>query len=296
MGDGGKEREIVRIECDIIRDLMPLYAEKMVSEKSGEAVEEHLRECEQCREIYEKMSAPAPRTQFQTRPQESFRKYVRKKKWGYGLKVALLTLAGVAAVLLLRFALTGGLIGLLALDGELAEAEVDTDINHYERYMGETAEEKYRGKLGVDDSIFPAQITADMQVLDYKMVYYDPWDRQYLSYLAVEYEGTRYDAELARLENCAQDAYAGYYGAQGFDPAYRVLAAEVDDSAYCGMVYALGAEDNRIIYVEILFCNYFMDLEYEEYIDTAYLPIGFNAVRGNPYREEYYTAVFGRRP
>ena len=75
-----------------------------------------------------------------------------------------------------------------------------------------------------------------------------------------------------------------------------MLAAEVDDSAYCGMVYALGAEDNRIIYVEILFCNYFMDLEYEEYINTAYLPIGFNAARGNPYREEYYTAVFGRRP
>lgn len=286
----------MRMECDIIRDLMPLYAEKVASVKSGEAVEEHMRECTECRRIYENMLAPAPQAQFQTQPQESFRKYVRKKKWGYGLKVALLTLAGVAAVLLLRFALTGGLIGLLALDGELAETEVDTDIGHYERYMGETAEEKYRGKLGVDDSIFPQEITADMGVPDYKMVYYDPWDRQYLSYLVVEYGEEQYAAELARLADCAQDEYAGYYGAQGFAPAYQVLAMEVDDSAYHGLVYALGAEDNRIIYVEILFCNYYMDLEYEEYIDTAYLPIGFNAAPGNPHREEYYTAVFGHRP
>ena len=286
----------MRMECDIIRDLMPLYAEKMTSARSGEAVEEHLRECPECREIYENMVAPAPQMQFHTQPQESFRKYVRKKKWGYGLKVFLLTLAGVAAVLLLRFALVGGAIGLLVLDGELAEVEVDTDISHYERYMGETAEKKYRGKLGVDDSIFPAEITADMYVPDYKMVYYNPWDPQYLSYLVVEYEDADYAAELARLESCTQDAYTGFYGTQGFEQGYEVLAAEIDDHNYHGLVYALGAGNNRIIYVEILFCNYFMDLEYEEYIDSAYLPIGFNAAKGNPYREEYYTAVFGKKP
>lgn len=286
----------MKMECDVIRDLMPLCAEKIASEKSSEAVQEHVRECSECRRIYENMLSPAPQAQFQTRPQESFRRYIRKKKWGYGLKVALLTLAGVAAVLLLRFVLVGGAIGLLALDSERAEAEVDTDVRHYERYMGETAEEKYRGKLGVDDSIFPEEITTDMHVLDYKMVYYNPWDRQYLSYLVVEYGEAQYAAELARLEACVQDEYAGFYGAQGFDPAYQVLAMEVDDSAYHGLVYALGAEDNQIIYVELLFCNYFMDLEYQEYIDAAYLPIGFNAATGNPYREEYYTAVFGHRP
>lgn len=286
----------MRMECDIIRDLMPLCAEKVASVKSGEAVEEHVRECSECRRIYENMLSPAPQAQFQTRPQESFRRYVRKKKRRYGLKVVLLTLAGVAAILLLRFALVGGLVGLLALYGEQAEAEVDTDISHYERYMGETAEEKYRGKLGVDDSIFPKEITEDMYVPDYKMVYYDPWDRQYLSYLVVEYGDAQYAAELARLESCAQDEYVGFYGAQSFDSAYQVLAMEVDDSAYHGLVYALGAEDNRIVYVEMLFCNYFMDLEYQEYIDDAYLPIGFNAASGNPYREEYYTVVFGHRP
>ena len=32
----------MKIACEIIRDLLPLYAEDMVSEKSKEAVEEHL--------------------------------------------------------------------------------------------------------------------------------------------------------------------------------------------------------------------------------------------------------------
>lgn len=276
----------MRMECDIIRDLMPLYAERMVSAKSGEAVEEHLGECPECRRIYENMITPAPQVQFQTQPQESFRRYVKKKKWGYGLKVALATLAGVAAVMLLRFALVGGLIAFLALDGRAAPVEVDTDVSHYRQYMGETAEKKYKGKLGVDDNIFPEEITVDMNVLDYKMVYYNPWDPQYLSYLVVEYEDGAYAAELDRLEGCGLDAYAGFYGAQGFDPAYEVLAAEIDDRNYHGLVYALGAENTRIVYVEILFCNYFMDLEYEEYIDTAYLPVGFDAARGNSQRKE----------
>lgn len=40
----------------------------------------------------------------------------------------------------------------------------------------------------------------------------------------------------------------------------------------------------RIIYVEIIFCNYFMDLDYKEYVKEAYLPEGFDATRENAYR------------
>ncbi len=277
----------MRMECDIIRDLMPLYAEKMASAKSGEAVEEHLSECPECRKVYENMLAPAPQVQFQTQPQESFQKYVRRKKRNYGLKVALITLTAVFTVIVVYFTVVVKIISfLLALTMETAQVEVDTDVTHYGQYMGETAEEKYQGKLGVDDSIFPEEITGDMRVLDYKMVYYNPWDPQYLSYLVVEYGDADYAAELDRLAECAQEEYTGFYEAQGFDQAYEVLAMEIDEHNYHGLVYALGAEDNRIIYVEILFCNYFMDLEYEEYIDAAYLPIGFDAASGNSQRRE----------
>ena len=36
-------------ECSIVRDLLPLYVEQMVSAETGEFVEEHLEGCEACR-------------------------------------------------------------------------------------------------------------------------------------------------------------------------------------------------------------------------------------------------------
>ncbi len=38
-----------------------------------------------------------------------------------------------------------------------------------------------------------------------------------------------------------------------------------------------------IIYVELIFCNYFYDLEYNKYININYLPDGFDATLDNSY-------------
>lgn len=40
----------MKLNCEIIRDLLPLYSDKVCSEESKAAVEEHLKECEPCRE------------------------------------------------------------------------------------------------------------------------------------------------------------------------------------------------------------------------------------------------------
>ena len=45
----------MKLSCDIIRDLMPLYAEELASADSREAVEGHLLGCESCRKVYEDM-------------------------------------------------------------------------------------------------------------------------------------------------------------------------------------------------------------------------------------------------
>ena len=45
----------MKLSCDIIRDLLPLYAEELASGDSQEAVREHLDGCEDCRRTYEKM-------------------------------------------------------------------------------------------------------------------------------------------------------------------------------------------------------------------------------------------------
>lgn len=50
----------MRNECNIIRDLLPLYAENMVSSDTADFVEEHLNGCETCRKEYEKTKEPQP--------------------------------------------------------------------------------------------------------------------------------------------------------------------------------------------------------------------------------------------
>lgn len=38
----------MKVPCDVIRDLLPLYADEACSEESGKMVEEHLQECPDC--------------------------------------------------------------------------------------------------------------------------------------------------------------------------------------------------------------------------------------------------------
>lgn len=45
----------MKLSCDIIRDLLPLYAEELASGDSRAAVEEHLCGCEECRSAYAEM-------------------------------------------------------------------------------------------------------------------------------------------------------------------------------------------------------------------------------------------------
>ncbi|MDD3414104.1 MAG: hypothetical protein PHY47_08895 [Lachnospiraceae bacterium] len=187
-------------------------------------------------------------------------------------------------IVIIRLMVIAFAMGFLALAGETAQIEEDTDVSHYEQYMGEDAEEEYSNKWGMDESIFPSEITDEMDIKDYKMVYYNPWDAQYLSYLVVEYDDEAYQSEVSRLENYPSKKYLGYYGAEGFDESYELLA--MNAHSYQGFVYALTDGEDEIIYVEVIFCNYFMDLDYEDYIDTDYLPIGFDATTDNPYRKK----------
>ncbi|MCH5198148.1 MAG: zf-HC2 domain-containing protein [Oscillospiraceae bacterium] len=50
----------MRNECNIIRDILPLYAEDMVSSDTLDFVEEHLKTCEECKKELKKAKEPQP--------------------------------------------------------------------------------------------------------------------------------------------------------------------------------------------------------------------------------------------
>ena len=189
----------------------------------------------------------------------------------------------IITLLLLTFLLRAFLMtGILFLISKSAKVEVNTDITKYNDYIGENAKEEYKNKWDMKEEIFPKKVD-NLNVLDYKMVYYNLWDAEYLSYLVVDYDEASYQEERNRLEKLGIENYVGYYGVTGFTN-YKLLAMTAD--AYQGFVYAITDEKEKIIYVEIIFCNYFMDLDYKKYMKEEYFPDNFDAKLDNAYQRK----------
>lgn len=46
------------MNCNIVKDLIPLYIDGCCSEESGRIIEEHIKECDNCKKLIENMKAP----------------------------------------------------------------------------------------------------------------------------------------------------------------------------------------------------------------------------------------------
>jgi len=194
------------------------------------------------------------------------------------------TILIIAAVILAAFVIMYVIpFALLWYSIVSAKVEVYDDIANYREYMTFDESVAKWTKWGMDESIWPEKITEDMNVADFRMVYYNPWDAQYLGYLVIDYPTKEYDAEVKRLKGYPSTDYIGYYSVKK-EKTYELLAINADK--YQGFVYALTDRKGRIIYAEEIFCNYMMDLDYEKYIPKEYLLDGFDATETNPYKKE----------
>lgn len=271
------------LECDVVRDLLPLYTENMVSPRSAELIVEHLQRCPACSQAHAAMMQPQPNVAFRIDSAQQFAAYQKNNRRKLCRKIVLICaiIMGILMTIIGCVLLATGLIMFTSL-GDL-KPDIDTDPVHYSQYFGEKAEEAYRSKWGMDETIMPPALTDSMQVQDFKMIYYNDWDAQYVSYLTVTYSPADYQKECERLASCGIDEYKGIYGVTGFDGG-DPLAIEAD--AYQGFVYAINTpeKENTITYCELIFCNYFLDVNYTEEVPAAYLPNGFDATPSNPYR------------
>ena len=196
------------------------------------------------------------------------------------IKTVLIIAAIVLAAIAVKYVLP---VGLLFYSMASAKVEEYKDISHYSEYMTFDESVAKWTKWGMDETIWPEKFTDDMKVVDFRMVYYNPWDAQYLGYLVVDYPDKEYDAEVKRLREYPSTDYVGYYSVEE-EKTYDLLAVNADE--YQGFVYALTDGKGRIIYAEQIFCNYMIDLDYEKYIPKEYLLDGFDATEGNPYKKE----------
>ena len=91
-------------DCEIVRDLMPLAVDGTASERSRAMVDEHIAECEDCREMYGEMRQEV----VAEPPVEEAGRLVRKLRWRRLTRVLLLVLLGIALSLVMaRFAWQG---------------------------------------------------------------------------------------------------------------------------------------------------------------------------------------------
>ncbi len=80
------------MHCNIVEDLLPLYADHCCSEESRQAVQAHLAECPDCRRILEAMERPLPTTE--TKPA----KPGRIQEWKASVLQSVLLFAAFGAV------------------------------------------------------------------------------------------------------------------------------------------------------------------------------------------------------
>ncbi len=88
-------------ECMIVRDLLPLYVEDLVSDETRAFVDEHLADCEDCRKALKQyQTSPKMPQDAGTVPLKSIKKHLKQQRLKSGFLTALL----IAAILITGFA------------------------------------------------------------------------------------------------------------------------------------------------------------------------------------------------
>lgn len=82
-------------DCEIVQDLLPNYIDRLTNEETNEFIEEHLKECSKCKEIFENMKKDlnVDKTDKNTREVKYIKKYNKKLRILELLVIVLLIIA-----------------------------------------------------------------------------------------------------------------------------------------------------------------------------------------------------------
>lgn len=180
----------MKIKCEVIRDLLPLYVDGVASEESRKLIEEHLQECEDCREYLKLLQEDLPKAVTPDYADEvsSLRKIKRRML----LNKVLIVMVTLGFVITAAIIING--VKLTEYEGSLEENisyeipegyevyESTTDIgsiaaNNQKIYMRETADTRetiviyYNGlnssDTAVEDETIRLDDTTEVQITHY---------------------------------------------------------------------------------------------------------------------------------
>ena len=281
----------MKYKCEMIRDLLPLYIDEVCSDESRKIVEDHIKECPECASLTDSMrndEAVNGAEDYESAQVRSLRNVRKKQK----KNLCILITAGII-IGLLPFVITlmvFGVFGVVIYDAAIKKPSVCTDISKYSYCLDKEKD----GQYFLNESnrrIFPEKIKNEMTVTDFQYVNYNPWDPQIITYLTVKYSDEDYKTELKRLSDIGNEKYEGIYSVTGDPEGYDLIAMDADE--YYGFVYALKPEneDNTVTYSAVMFCNYFLDVDIDDYMPEKYQLEGFDAGENNPYRKKMMSAA-----
>ena len=93
----------MKLSCDVIRDLLPLYADRAASADTAALVEEHLASCPACREELGRLGAALPAEPEGAEPLRRFKRWWRRRQVLIAVTAVVATAAVAAGIFLTCF-------------------------------------------------------------------------------------------------------------------------------------------------------------------------------------------------
>ncbi len=217
-----------KYSCDIIQDLLALYHDDVCSADSREAVEQHLAECEKCRDTIKLLG----NTELENRIAEQTGEVIKKhrKKQNKKLRIVLIVAAAIIIVMLFFWVL-------------LPRIGLSVALSEYVPFVGEAAE--YYTEYDVtDDSLvvvdaehctigIPADFVKKDLSAEFTSVYYHDPDNDGLSVMIVEPQDDLERLSLfyrGHYENVSDEQYEFIISV--LEKWYDALGHGIPDTAY----------------------------------------------------------------
>lgn len=265
----------MKYDCEVIRDLLPIYKDGVANKKSNEVIEEHLKECKVCEEYYNDFNKPEitlPEAMgIENQSVVNYGRRITKKR-----KLVCITVASVIAVLLFAIIfmwvlLTGGL------------PTKTSDIKDYGAFKD------FKGYSNL--YIFPTKMPESARIDSYyyyqRDTFLDPTCQIYLEYSLSKAD---FDAEVLRLSEISEryenEHFKNRVNSIVYDTKNFMYPAYVTifNNNHCYEYALVNKEEHKIICV----FTQFIGLNNVKF-DKKYLPIDFEDEKSSSRFNIYYS-------